>query len=238
MDKLFSEDHKDTNYLARREKTIIVGCDPVKASKWSFWASMGSSTVEKGFDLWLTDLGDKYYVAVGTKKGKSLLKLAKTRSAKDADDIKLKPIKADLNKLCEARKITCKSKDLTTLFASKTDDAIWEERAKKCYSCGSCNLVCPTCYCFDVREDIELSLAAGKRIRTWDGCMLEEFASVASGENFREERADRFKHRLFRKMVYMPEKIGELACVGCGRCSSVCLPDIADPVKIINELKG
>jgi len=28
-----------------------------------------------------------------------------------------------------------------------------------------------------------------------------------------------------------------MACVGCGRCASACLPDIADPVNLFNKLK-
>lgn len=237
MDKIFSEDNKDTNYIKRRSVTYIIGCDPKKVSDWSFWASMGSAKVEKGFDLWLSDIGERYFIEIGTKKGEELLRSAKTTSA-SKDDVKLyKKAVDDLEKLCKPeRKVNIGHIDIPKLIYANHEHKIWEERARTCYSCGSCNLVCPTCYCFDVRDEMELNLKNGERVRIWDGCLLEEFAKVASGENFREERRERFRHRIFRKLAYMPEKVGELACVGCGRCSSVCLPDIADPVKIINEL--
>jgi NAD-dependent dihydropyrimidine dehydrogenase PreA subunit len=238
MDKAFTDDNRDTNYLTRRERVAIIGVDPMSASKWAFWGDMDSATVETGFDLWLTDIGDGYFVKIGTKKGEQLLKFAKTSNADDEAIAHKKDVQDNLARLCKSeRKLNAKGSALKPLFDSSYDNHIWEERAEKCYSCGSCNLVCPTCYCFDVREEVDLDLKTGRRVRTWDGCLLEDFASVGSGENFREEREERFRHRLLRKMTYMVDKIGETACVGCGRCSSVCLPDITDPVKIINELK-
>jgi ferredoxin len=214
-----------------------VGIDPLSAGKWAFWSEMGSSTVDKGFDLWLTDIGGNYLVEIGTQKGEELLKLAKTTAAIESDIKKRDELRGKLASLCKAdRKLKKPVKELYSLFKKNYDSKLWEERAKKCYSCGSCNLVCPTCYCFDVRENVDLSLTSGQRERFWDGCLLEDFAMVGHGENFREDRSARYRHRLLRKMEYMVDKIGETACVGCGRCSSVCLPDIADPVKIIRDL--
>lgn len=239
MDTVFEQVNNDTNYTERRKKITIVGIDPAKASKWSFWYDMNSFTVDKGFDLWLTDIGDRYLIDIGSKKGEKLISKAKTTDATKTDLDLQKEARLNLKNLCHPqRKIKASVKEIPALFRTSFENKIWEERAKKCYSCGSCNLVCPTCYCFDVREDVDLSLASGKRVRLWDGCLLEDFAHVGSGENFREERSDRYRHRLMRKMDYMTAKVGDLACVGCGRCSSVCLPDITDPVKIINELKG
>ena len=80
-------------------------------------------------------------------------------------------------------------------------------------------------------------MKCGERVRTWDGCLLEDFAKVATGENFREDSASRYRHRFMRKGKYLHDKFGFIACVGCGRCGSSCLPDIADPTKVFNELK-
>jgi len=239
MDKVFTDDNKETNYLERRKNITIIGVDPVNASKWGFWHDMGAATVDKGFDLWLTDLGDRYYVEAGSKQGEKLLSSAKTNDAGKTDSELQKEARLNLKSLCKPeRKVKATVNELPSLFGNSYESTVWEEHAKKCYSCGSCNLVCPTCYCFDVREDVDISLKSGRRIRYWDGCLLEDFAMVGHGDNFREERGDRFRHRLFRKYSYMVDKVGDIACVGCGRCSSVCLPDITDPVKIINELKG
>ena len=239
MDRLFEEKHIDENYTKRRSETTIIAVTPTRASKWSFWSSMNSIFVETGFDLMLTDLGGRYAVEIGTARGDELLKRnAKCEETSAADVQKLEDIRINLLKMCASeRRVNAQTEEMTAIIEIHKKSELWEKRALKCYSCGSCNLICPTCYCFDVREDLDLNLSTGQRYRMWDGCLLEEFAKIASGENFREERTDRFRHRFFRKWSYLVKKLAEPACVGCGRCSSVCLPDIADPVKVINELK-
>lgn len=239
LDRLFEEKNPDENYLKRRSATTIIAMTPTRASKWSFWASMDSASVNKGYDLLLTDLGGKYVVEIGTPKGDALLKKhAKAEAATQPDIAKFESVKKTITNLCASdRKIKTAVAELKTILEAKRQSKLWEEKAEKCYSCGSCNLICPTCYCFDVREDLNLDLKEGQRFRVWDGCLLEDFAKIGSGENFREERADRYRHRFYRKWSYLFSKLDMPACVGCGRCASVCLPDIADPVKIFNSLK-
>lgn len=69
--------------------------------------------------------------------------------------------------------------------------------------------------------------------------MTEDFAKISSAdgqsENFRETMGARMRHRIMRKMVYLNDKLGTQACVGCGRCAA-CTADIADPVNIINRI--
>jgi ferredoxin len=83
---------------------------------------------------------------------------------------------------------------------------------------------------------MELNLKEGKRYRQWDSCMLQGFARVATGEDFRPTGPARLRHRLYRKGKYMLERWGELGCVGCGRCVQACLVDIASPVAAYNRL--
>lgn len=239
MDRIWAENNSDQHYDARRKAATIIALEPTRASEWSFWASMDAGTVKGGYDLLLTDIGDKYVIEIGTQKGQNIL--SKFTSAEDAGDSDLKArdrARASQKDMCRSeRRINLDAKKITEALRRAYEHPIWEKQAEKCYSCGSCNLVCPTCYCFNVSDSLELDLAHGDRSRRWDGCLLDAFAKVGSGENFREHRADRFRHRILRKTVYIADKLGgELACVGCGRCSSVCLPDITDPVKIINEI--
>jgi ferredoxin len=94
----------------------------------------------------------------------------------------------------------------------------------------------PNVLLFDVKDNPDLSLEHGERIRTWDGCLLEDFAKIASGENFRATRPTRYRHRYFKKGKYLFDRFGFVSCVGCGRCSSNCLPDIANPVNLFNDM--
>jgi len=58
---------------------------------------------------------------------------------------------------------------------------------------------------------------------------------VAGGENFRENREERLRHRFFRKYAYLYTRYGKPYCCGCGRCVRQCLVSI-DPVAVINDL--
>lgn len=240
MDVIWKDKYEDVHYIKRRKNTIIIGVDPQKATSWSFWCMMEASTVDKGYDIWLTKLDDDtYFMEVSTEKGKELAdKYAKTENATDDHVTKRDSVRANLHKVCNPdRKLSAKPGEIPLLVKENWDHPVWKAKAEKCYSCGSCNVICPTCYCFDVKDEIELNMKNGKKMRVWDGCQLENFAIVATGENFREHRVDRYKHRFYRKTVYQYERYDQLACVGCGRCSSVCLPNIADPVDIINKIK-
>lgn len=236
LDKVFCQENPDLNYIKRRENTLIVGVEVNKPSPYSFSKSMHSDTVTEGFDLFLTDLGESYAVEVGTKAGEALLAQGNFKDATSQEAEQLQKVKAEKKAKPASRGLKTTPEDLAKKLGEKREHPIWEEKAKKCLSCGSCVTVCPTCYCFDVRDEINVTLSAGERIRSWDGCMLTDFALVGTGENFREHKSERYQHRFFRKGKYILEKYGVLGCVGCGRCASVCLPDIADPVEVFNTL--
>jgi ferredoxin len=238
MDMLFSQDEYDSHYMQRRKNVTIIACDVVKASENVFASSMQTATVKEGYDILVTDIGDAYILEAATEKGEALL--AKAPDAADATEKDLKKRKVIQQKNeagLDAHKLKCKPSELAKLLEEAYQHPVWEEKAKTCYSCGSCNLVCPTCYCFDVQDDVDWDFKNGKRYRAWDGCLLESFALVAGDHNFRKPRESRFRHRLYRKAKYVPAKIGgQIACVGCGRCVSACVPKIANPVEVYNRL--
>ncbi len=237
LDKVFSDVYEDSNYLEKREDSILIGVNMQSVSEWSFAGSMGTATTDSGYDLMLTDLGDKYAVDIGSKKGGDLLEELETRDARYEEIEKVEELKEDLMDKFEKELDFSPEKLPTILEENYENMEFWEENSEDCYSCGSCNLVCPTCYCFDVEEKNEIDMSSGVRERRWDGCLLEEFAIVAGGENFREDRAERYRHRFMRKGKYIYERYGDIACVGCGRCGQHCVPDIADPTKVYNDLK-
>ena len=238
MDILFEQDNRDNHYFARRDNAVIIALDVVNPSKNVFATSMKTATVESGFDVILTDLGDGNFVAESiTDAGDELLAKAGGSKPSDADLEKRKQIRHHNTDHLNKHKLECKLSDLPKLLDKSYDHPVWKEMSEKCFRCGSCNLVCPTCYCFDVQDEVEWDLTAGKRNRSWDGCMLDGFTKVAGEHEFRKSRSHRFRHRLYRKAKYVPQKIGgQIACVGCGRCVDACLPNIANPINVYNEL--
>ena len=236
-DKLFSEDEYDAHYMKRRQQATIVVSDVQTASPEVFAGCMGTATIHEGFDILVSLIEGDYLVDIRTKKGEALAKALQDAPDADAMSLKLRKLLwAENTELLQQHKLKFQPDVLPELLGRSYDHPVWEEKAERCYSCGSCNLVCPTCYCFDVRDDVDWTLQQGQRRRVWDGCLLSDFAAVAGGHNFRRHRADRYRHRYYRKGKYIPEKIGEIACVGCGRCITACTAKIANPVEVYNSL--
>ncbi len=238
MDEIFSETKSDPYYFEKRKSSVIIGINIQKMSKWCFANYMGCATIEYGYDLMLTDIGNKYAINIGSPKGEALLeKYAKNVANALARDIQMVGQKKREIMNMAQQKFNFTPELIPELLSKSYEESrFWEKHSEKCLACGSCVLVCPTCYCFDVKENMDLSLERGERIRTWDGCLLEDFAKIASGENFRPTRPTRYRHRYFKKGKYLFDRFGFVSCVGCGRCSSNCLPDIANPVNLFNDM--
>lgn len=237
MDKIFSQDNPDVHYLTRRENATLVVSDIQNISENMFAGAMNTATVDSGFDILVTKTGTSYLVDVRTEKGQLLAKsIAEAPDADRKDLEQRKSIQDEIRQRANSTKLNPSPDDLPGILGKNYDHSIWEERAERCHSCGSCNLVCPTCYCFNVSDSVDWSLENVTRERIWDGCMLSNFALAAGGHNFRRDRADRYRHRYLRKGKYIPEKIGETGCVGCGRCTTACTTKIANPVEVFNEI--
>lgn len=233
QDLVYRENGADPNYFERRNQVRIIGVDCLP-DEWCFCASMGTARVDEGYDLFLTSVDGEYICEVGTDWGAWLLKEVPGRPAQGKDLVALKA-HMDQKISTQSRRIECDVSKLPLYFTAFEEAETWETTAERCYSCGTCNLVCPTCVCFDVQDEVEMDLSSGKRRRVWDGCMLRDFAAVAGGENFRDEPSERLRHRFYRKYAYLFTKFGLPFCCGCGRCVRQCLVDI-DPVEVINAL--
>ena len=238
LDEAFADSHGDPNYLAKREKAVIIGMDCKQVcDEHAFCYRVKSNYAEQGFDLMLHDLGGKYAITVATDKGQQFLQdyfAADQGSQQDLD----KFLQEKQQAFADKKPFKYLDK-LPEVFATDQDkaDAVFEAEGNRCLSCGSCIMVCPTCYCFDVADELKLNLKQGERIRRWDACMLSSFAVVAGGENFRHDKTARLKHRINRKFNYLMKKHGQAVCVGCGRCVRACLAEIS-PKTIVEKITG
>jgi sulfhydrogenase subunit beta (sulfur reductase) len=233
LDETMSDRNPDPNYLARRDKITIVGTE-ISADEYPYAKFIGNDVAASGYDLFLTDIGDAYVCDVATDKGQAVMSLVETRPA-TADD--LAAVEAVRKQTAEqAEDVLDINVRLLPLTMTKAyDSGVWEKHSKACFRCGSCNLVCPTCYCFNVEDRVDPNLTTGARVRTWDACMLDTFAAVAGGENFREEAKARLLHRVSRKFHYQYTKYGHPHCTGCGRCVRTCVAKI-NQFDAINDL--
>lgn len=236
LDRVFAQGkYSDPYYVARRQNTTIIGIDYEPDEK-HFAYSMNADFVESGFDLLLCDLGEHFMVLVGTSRGDDIVV--------QSGCLMEEPAEADFEEYkrrSSQRRASFKTRvelgDLPEILEMEYHSELWQEIAERCLSCGSCSAVCPTCYCFDIRDEIELDGISGNRIRSWDSCLFKTHALVAGGENFRESRASRIKYRFYHKQRGFVAEYGRPSCVGCGRCAECC-PAGIDIVHVIETIRG
>ncbi|MEK6730619.1 MAG: 4Fe-4S dicluster domain-containing protein [Pseudomonadota bacterium] len=237
LDEAFADLHGDPNYLERREKAIIIGLDcHQNCDQDSFCYKVGANYAKTGYDIMLYPLkDDQYLVEIATDRG-SVFAEQFLRAIK-GEETELEEYQQTKAKAFESLKPFKDLEKFPELFQENTHHPIWAHEGARCLSCGSCVMVCPTCYCFNVTDDWALNMQTGKRERHWDGCMLHDFTTVATGENFRPTATARLHHRINRKFNYLMKKHGQAVCVGCGRCVRACLAEIS-PKTIAEAING
>ena len=224
---------EDPFYRARREAATVVAVDCMP-DKYCFCTSVGSCATREGADVFMTPVQSGYVVEALTKKGSALLKSATLRDANHEEEEAAAGF-LERKRRRTILRIDAEAAELPALLDRRYDSEVWENTARRCYSCGTCTNACPTCFCFDVRELADLTLQTAPRWRQYDSCQFVDFAVVAGGHNFRGDRPDRVRHRWFRKFVYLNREHGQPFCVGCGRCSQQCTAGIS-LVDVINSL--
>jgi sulfhydrogenase subunit beta (sulfur reductase) len=236
MDLFFKDGVSDAYYLTRRENTAIIAyaCEGACDSK-AFCAAVDSLGHTEGADVLIAPrTGEDFLVEIKTELGRKLT--ATTAWQPYEESAAKKEAVPSPQSRQFGRTFPARVPEITNIIESKYQSPVWEKHVARCFSCGTCNLVCPTCYCFDVVDDLNLDVTSGNRTRTWDACMTCYFAVVTGGHNFRYEPAARQRHRVNRKFVYLPEKFGKGAvCVGCGRCGRQCTSHI-DIYDIVSDL--
>jgi sulfhydrogenase subunit beta (sulfur reductase) len=224
----------DPHYLARRKAATIVGMESMP-DEYCFCTSVGSCETREGADLFLTPVESSYFVEVLSVKGEALAKQAPELREATGDEVAAAKAFIEKKKRSTTLKINGEMGELPDLLEPRYETEVFESTAQRCYGCGTCTNVCPTCFCFDVDDQVDLLLQSGTRGRSYDSCQFQDFAIVAGGHNFRGERTDRVRHRWFRKFVYLLREHGTPFCIGCGRCSKSCTAGIS-LVDVLNSV--
>lgn len=234
LDKVLAESvYPNPYYMGKRQNMFIIGHSCIPEPQ-CFCRSMGTDTALHGFDLFLTDLGECYFVEILSATAFDFLKQLKIKDPSNKVHQRYKQVTAEKNKRFTT---TVDTTNLTKILDLEFESPAWNSWGEKCLSCGTCANVCPTCYCYGVEENIDLDLKGAAKTRYLHSCNLLDFAKVAGGHNFRPESATRLKYRYYHKHRGFVEAFEESLCVGCGRCGEACLADITPPA-VIADVRG
>jgi len=214
-------EYRDPWWVQHVESTTLVGLGCNAPCATCFCTAVGGGPFhEDGLDALLFDLGERYLVKGLTDKGEAFL--AKMNGGTPGDETILKEAEA-LSKAASEKLPASPSTD--KLKEKGTNDLFnapfWEEVAFGCLNCGTCTYLCPTCWCFDIQD--EVFGTQGDRIRNWDSCMFPLFTLHGSGHNPRDNKVQRVRQRFMHKLKYYVDKYDNgVQCSGCGRCVRYC----------------
>lgn len=231
LDAMFLEDEAvDPYYARRRENTVLIGLACQELGENCFCTSMGGAPDDSAdVDLMLVEAEGGFTVQVVTEKGERLahgLSLAEISPG-------VKSPEAQIHRQDILPPLALPSQEA---WPAHFNDPYWGLMAEGCLSCRLCAYVCPTCRCFDLRDEARAP-GEWERIRCWDSCSGENYRRIAGGHNPRPGKGERLRNRFECKFYYYPQQygLGSAACTGCGRCIEVC-PVGVDITEVLSQL--
>lgn len=226
LDVFYGEgQNKDKYYLDKRKNSIIISIGCNNPFPDCFCTSVGGNPFDfKDADIGLVEMDKGYAIVKTSEKAKKILagskKFISDRFEAEDDAIAIDGIiKNSEEKIKEYWKEIGKD-ELTKIMDRSMNSDVWKEITAKCISCAACTYVCPTCFCFNIRD--EQKGLKGERYRCWDYCMNSYYTLEASGHNPRADKNKRYRNKVNCKYNYNIKRSNNIFCVGCGRCIEVC----------------
>ncbi len=236
LDKvLIREDFVDPDYSARRSQLFILAVECLHPAGTCFCASMGTGPeANAGFDLKLTELEDIFLVTIGSDNGLAFASELKWSPAgafhQQAAQRGLEKARAEMGRQIEA------IENVPDALLKNLEHPHWNEVGQRCMSCGNCTFVCPTCFCWDAVDEVDITTRNTSRSRVWDSCFNLAYSAQAGG-NTRPSTKSRYRQWLSHKFGNWKHQFGVLGCVGCGRCITWCPAgiDVTAEVRVFQE---
>jgi sulfhydrogenase subunit beta (sulfur reductase) len=229
-----TEEYQDPYWLQRYNSTTFVGlaCDVPCSTCFCTTAGCGPYH-EEGLDALMVNAGDQFLIKSLSEKGDKLIEEAGWPKAAEN-----KVVDKQIAKQKAAAEAKIISKIDTDSLASGDTLALynadfWEDVAFACINCGTCTFTCPTCWCFDIQDEVYRKKS--ERMRNWDSCMFPIFTIHTTGHNPRGTKVHRVRQRFMHKLKYFVDKYESgIMCVGCGRCVRQCPVNI--DIRRVSEL--
>jgi ferredoxin len=230
---------KNPIYTKRRDviKAIIVE-ECLEPSENCFCSVVNSGPiVESGFDIAYARLTEDIIIfKYGSSLGEKVLSRV---GLKKADEVHIKKYLELVDRATSVMNSRVPNiKDIQKVLKERiSDKGLWEELSLRCVGCGNCNYVCPTCFCIEIEDRVEGNYS--KRVGIWTGCRTYTYGLVA-GMHFRRELYTRYRHFILHKFLFYPLRVGDVGCVGCGRCSTWCPTglDLKESLSRLTEVRS
>jgi len=223
MDVIFQN---DPFYRKKRMQSVLIslGCNDPFANCFCL-ASRSGPFLEVGFDLQLTDLGNRYFVDAGRARGREIIKQwGSFFEPATKDDIKAQ-YQAFLESRGNFKHNVPMDQAIRQLQTGNVSDDIYRKLSSLCQDCGGCAYICPTCTCFSI-VDQPITDTQGERIRSWDACTFAGFTQMAGGHNPVDHKHHCIKRRFEHKLLHDVKKHKRPSCIGCGRCVDMCFGNV------------
>ena len=235
LDLIYGEgDKTDSYYLDKRKDSIFISIGCSNPYPDCFCTLVGGHPFDfENADIGMVEDGDGYAIVKTSEKAKDIAREGKDLpdgSDKKIDDAETRAV-GMIKKYWGGTGI----KEFPQLMDKSFPTDVWEKITAKCISCAACTYVCPTCFCFNIRDgqkDLK-----GERYRCWDYCMNSYYTLEASGHNPRPDKDKRYRNKVNCKYNYNIKRNGNIYCIGCGRCIEVCPVgvDIREAVNTVIE---
>jgi ferredoxin len=227
--------YADPNYEARRRNLFLVAVNCRRAAATCFCHSMQTGpAVHAGYDLALTELADRFVVAVGTERGGQVLAHCDWGPCTTEEISQSQEQSENLRQAMQARPRAARraaadagstrprgrsldTTEIRDLLLNNLEHERWAIVGQRCLACGNCTMVCPTCFCNDIAEVSDLLGEQVRRERRWASCFTAEHSYMNSG-TVRKSTTARYRQWLTHKLASWIDQFGTSGCTGCGRC--------------------
>jgi len=217
--------HPDPVYSARRADLLLVGVTCGTPASTCFCTSMGTGpSVGGGADIAMTELDaddpahHRFLLEARTAAGAAVVVRVAAHTATETDSAAVDAV------VRRAGSLMTRSVDndgLPAALRAGAEHPRWDDVASRCLSCGSCTMVCPTCFCTDVRDEPNVLAGSDERVRVWASC-FELGHSYLHGGSVRPSPSARYRQWATHKFSTWWDQFGTSGCVGCGRCIAWC----------------
>jgi len=227
LDQVFE---KDSYYQKRRREILIAGFSrgiPSDFRKYKIFSINYEENILEhlNFDIFFEKQNNGRFKAFsGSEKGQIVLEKYGISDYEHIEFAGLIPEEGPDKKMLEFRNRVEKG----------IGKKVWQELDKKCLACGKCTIVCPTCFCFDLKDRIKSKGIEKERV--WSSCFYPEFSKIAPNYKFLPNVKSRIYFWYYHHFVRTPDTYMIPGCVNCMRCFKTC-PVGINIIEVLEKLK-